>query len=272
MFTEAIPFLWALSFRQSDGAIRMSLDLSPQSPGRVILATIAGTLICMTAALLTVSYTTQFMPPQAQGLTWAASFILPLILSAPICFYFANTLRRLAIAHQKLEVVAAQDSLTTCLNRGAFLTLVDAYLDDVHSEPPNGAVLLVDADHFKAINDRWGHGVGDDALRLIVSAMRSVVRPIDLIGRIGGEEFAIFLPKLDRPAAEEIAERVRHAVATAPFQPDGQVRPLSVSVGAVVFRGRLSVDALLARADALLYAAKQAGRDRVEFARETLAA
>ena len=61
-------------------------------------------------------------------------------------------------------------------------------------------------------------------------------------------------------------------MATAPFQPDGQARPLSVSVGAVVFRGRLSVDALLARADALLYAAKQAGRDRVEFAKETLAA
>ena len=250
----------------------VSVDLGAQGMGRVVLVTVLGTLLCMAVALATVSYTTRLMPPDAQGITWAAAVILPLILSAPICFYFANTLRRLAVANSKLAVIAAQDSLTTCLNRGAFITLVDAYLSDVRSQAPSGAMLVVDADHFKTINDRFGHAAGDDALRIIVTAMQAVVRPIDLIGRMGGEEFAIFLPKIDGPGARQVAERVRVAVAGAAFQPQGYPARLSVSVGAVLFTGRIAVDTLLARADALLYDAKAEGRDRVVFGEDTLAA
>jgi diguanylate cyclase (GGDEF)-like protein len=225
----------------------------------------------MMVALVTVSYTTQFMPPQAQALTWAAAVILPIVMTAPICFYFASTLRRLAIAHDELALVAAQDSLTTCLNRGAFLTLVDGYLRTVRDEP-QGAMLVVDADHFKSVNDRFGHAAGDDALRLISRSLQSVLRPVDLLGRIGGEEFAVFLPTVDMAVAMQVAERARSAVAALAFAPNGEPFRLSVSVGAVVFTGQVAIDTLLARADALLYEAKEQGRDRVAFGAGVLAA
>lgn len=250
----------------------MTIDLSKTGFGRVLLITVVGVIICMAAALSTVSYTTQFMPPRAQALTWAAAFILPLILTAPICFYFASTLRRLAVAHQDLAVVAAQDSLTGCLNRGAFLTLVDGYLKAVRDEQPHGAMLVVDADHFKSVNDRFGHAVGDDALRLVARSLQSVLRPIDLLGRIGGEEFAVFLPKVDQVVARQVAERARAAVASAEFAPDGKPHRLSVSVGAVVFTGQVEIDTLLAKADALLYVAKERGRNQVTFGPRVLAA
>ena len=247
------------------------MDLSKTGLGRVVLITVAGVVICMGAALLTVSYTTQFMSPQAQGMTWAAAFILPIVLTAPICLYFASTLRRLAVAHRDLAIVAAQDSLTSCLNRGAFLTLVEGYLQTIREEP-HGAMLVVDADHFKAVNDRFGHAAGDDALRLVAQSLKSVLRPIDLLGRVGGEEFAVFLPKVDQVVAKQVAERARAAVASSNFAPGGQAYRLSVSVGAVVFAGRIAIDTLLARADTLLYKAKEQGRDQVAFSAAVLAA
>ena len=87
------------------------------------------------------------------------------------------------------------DGLTTCLNRGAFITLVDAYLAQVNvaAEPTCSGLLMVDADHFKSINDRFGHSAGDNALRLLANGIKGVLRAADLIGRVGGEEFAAII-------------------------------------------------------------------------------
>lgn len=249
----------------------LQLDFSKRGRSRVILITVLGTLLCLAAAVATVAYTTQFMPHAAQVLTWLAALLIPLGLSAPIFYYFANTMRKLALAHDELAVIAAQDSLTTCLNRGAFLTLVDSYLRDVR-DAGQGAMLVVDADHFKSVNDQFGHAAGDKALKLIVGAMQSVIRPIDLIGRIGGEEFAVFLPKTDQATARTIAERVRTAVNTSLFVVGGNRRTLSVSVGAAMFSGRVDLDTLLARADDMMYAAKNQGRNRVAFSPVNVAA
>jgi diguanylate cyclase len=241
-------------------------DFSRTGLARVMLITILGTLGCMFFALLTVAYTSEFMEETPRKLSYAAAILVPLVLSAPIFFVFASKLRELAIAHRGLAAIAAQDSLTTCLNRGAFITLVDAYLSQVNSlQPIRGGLLVVDADHFKLVNDRYGHLGGDEALRLISAAIKSVLRPTDLLGRVGGEEFAILLPQTDYPGTQMIAERIRSVVSDIQFNAAGNIVPLSVSIGGVGFIEPLLFNQLFQLADERLYEAKRRGRNRVEF-------
>lgn len=239
-------------------------DFSPRGRARVVVVTLLGTVGTMAVALLAVDYTTQFMPPHIATLTWILAITLPLVMSAPIFYFFSSKLRQLAIAQHELALIASMDSLTTCLNRGAFVTLVDAYLRQVNaSQPIGGALLVVDADHFKAINDRYGHASGDVALKLIADSLKAQVRPTDLVGRIGGEEFGVFLPRTDGASALVVAERIRGAVAASGFAPNGQPTEITVSVGAAVFKGPVSYERLFRTADSLLYKAKGSGRNRV---------
>jgi diguanylate cyclase (GGDEF)-like protein len=220
----------------------------------------------MAAALIVVSFTTRFMDGVARELTIASAFIVPIVLTMPIMYLFAGKLRELAIAHHELTIIASHDSLTTCLNRGAFITLVDAYLRQVNElGDPRGGLLVIDADNFKSINDRFGHAAGDAALRLIAVGAKSALRAADLIGRLGGEEFAVFLPRAGLLEARSIGERVRSAVGEQDFRPSGEPEKLTVSVGGAVFKGPVSFSELFGSADACLYAAKRRGRNRVEF-------
>jgi diguanylate cyclase len=242
-------------------------NLSPMGRARVLLVTLLGTLGCMAVALLAVSYTTQFMEEDARRLTIASAILIPILLSAPIFYYFASKLRELAIAHHELTIIASQDSLTACLNRGAFITLVDAYLAQVNgaAEPTCGGLLMVDADHFKSINDRFGHSAGDSALRMVANGIKSVLRAADLIGRVGGEEFAVFLPRTQAVDVEKVGDRIMGAVNDLNFRPAGRPEMLSVSVGGAVFRGPVSFAELFSTADARLYEAKRRGRNRAEY-------
>ena len=169
-------------------------------------------------------------------------------------------MRELSIANNRLRIMAATDGLTACLNRTAFAAQVDAR---VQPEQRAGALLIVDADHFKRINDRVGHQAGDAALELIAETLRSAVRAGDIVGRLGGEEFGIFLPNIDPVAADRVAERVRLAVGEIAFIAGGKRHPLAVSIGGVVFDGSASLETLFSQADDRLYHAKQAGRNRV---------
>jgi len=244
--------------------MRTRLDFSSQGRARVAAVTILGTLGTVAIALYAASYIGQFVEVTVRPLMTAAALLLPLLMSAPVYYFFANKLRQLAIAHHQLALLASQDSLTTCLNRGAFSTLVDAYLRQVNAALPiGGALLMIDADHFTDINDRYGHAYGDTALKLIAETMKNAVRPTDLVGRVGGEEFAVFLPRADSQHASAVAERIRVAVSNTSLAAAGPAASLSVSVGAVVFEGQTSVETLFQAADALLYEAKRLGRNRV---------
>ncbi len=228
--------------------------------------TLLGTLLCMGVAVLAVSFTTQFMSPNARAMTWAAAIGIPIGLSAPICYFFASKLRELSIAHHELVTIAAQDSLTTCLNRGAFVTLVDAYLAQVNSsQHVGGALFVIDADKFKSINDRFGHATGDEALKLIAQTIKRCVRPVDLVGRVGGEEFAVFLPTIDDAGARAAAERIRTQVSAIKLLAQGLPVPISISLGGVGFSSTTSFDDLFAAADARMYLAKNSGRNRIDF-------
>ena len=243
----------------------MKLDLSPESRGRVILTTIIGTAVCVATAVYVDSFNFSLYDEAARLRALLTDVFLPIILAVPLLLFFSNKLRELAIAHKKLTIYASTDALTQVMNRAAFSTLVDAYLKDVRAaeEKAKGAFLIIDADHFKSVNDRFGHDRGDEALVTIAHAIKSMLRAPDLVGRLGGEEFGVFLPGATTEQATLVAERIRQSVNDAKFMPAGAEHHLSVSVGGAVFERELPYAELFRLADQQLYAAKRDGRNRV---------
>ncbi|SDG79226.1 diguanylate cyclase (GGDEF) domain-containing protein [Pelagibacterium luteolum] len=229
---------------------------------------VLGPLICMVISLAYNGMVFAHDDPIVRNRALQAALILPLLPGLPLFVYFSFKLRELAEVNRKLGIIAATDGLTRCLNRSAFTTLVETKLEHMFAAglQMHGAFLIVDADNFKTINDRFGHQNGDEALSIIAQAIRSSVRAGDSVGRIGGEEFGIFLPAVDRYAAEIVAERLRNAVSQAIFTVDGQLYPLSVSVGGVVFDDQTQFELLYKMADERLYTAKGEGRNCVRIA------
>lgn len=253
--------------KKRDGTSARLLDFSARGWGRVILITVAGTLLCI-AVPVSVDLLFMDFGPEDLAKSLRNDVLLPIILAVPLLFAFSYKMRQLAITQAELQVVASTDSLTAVLNRGAFTLLVDSYLSAVREQQEakkSGALLIVDADHFKSINDRFGHDSGDEALKVIAGSIRGLVRNADLVGRIGGEEFGVFLPGSSSHEAETVAERIRQTINSVRFTADGEPLALSVSVGGVVFDDNVAYSDLYRVADQELYRAKQAGRNRVSL-------
>jgi diguanylate cyclase (GGDEF)-like protein len=172
----------------------------------------------------------------------------------------------------QLRRMATIDALTGALNRAQLLTLGQRELERVRMTGQGLAVLMLDIDHFKSINDRYGHAAGDAALKHLVGKLIGCVRRIDLVGRLGGEEFAIILPAIPSTAAMQAAERLRVVAADPPVEHDGVRIDLTVSIGLAVARDSdRTIDQALARADTALYAAKGNGRNCVVACEEAVA-
>ncbi len=123
---------------------------------------------------------------------------------------------------------------------------------------------MLDIDHFKRVNDTWGHPAGDAVIRSVANACNNGLRITDTVGRLGGEEFAVLLPMTDLAGAIEIAERLRMRVAASPESWEGKPIHFSVSIGVATASEEVSdIATLIARADAALYQAKQGGRNQV---------
>jgi diguanylate cyclase len=234
------------------------LTHSSQGCSSVVRWTIFGTLACVIFAVVFNAVMFHDLEPVAVQRALISSTILPILMAVPLFLYSGTKLRGLAVINRRLDMVARTDSLTTCLNRGAFTLKVETLLDEGRDA---GALLMVDADNFKVINDLYGHDNGDQALMIIARAIRSVLQPGDLVGRMGGEEFAVFLPNVDKATAEIVAERIRRAVQQAYFAPDGRIHRLAVSIGGAVFDQTSCFSELFRIADQRLYGAKRAGRN-----------
>lgn len=184
-----------------------------------------------------------------------------------------NLLRMLAgrVRHDQTVIAAASDErrrferlsmidgLTTLHNRRWFDEMFPLHITRLLREGRSGALLMADADRFKDLNDRFGHAVGDAALRRIGKAILSGLRPGDLLARYGGEEFAVLVADVDERAAMEVADRLRRQVASSAT---GDAPPCTLSVGVASIAAQEPFEALVARADAALFRAKQGGRDR----------
>ena len=164
---------------------------------------------------------------------------------------------------RSLEQLATIDGLTGVFNRRAFFDLSIAARMLASRQRHPISLMMLDLDSFKALNDRFGHAAGDQALVHFALAAQSVLREPDILARLGGEEFAITLPGTDLAGAIKAAERVRRAVRATTLQQSGPDYLLTVSIGVVLVDPDEDINAALARADRALYAAKNAGRDRV---------
>jgi diguanylate cyclase (GGDEF)-like protein len=177
----------------------------------------------------------------------------------------------LAMAKERTEhrykTASLIDPLTGIANRRAFLEDGEAQLKRQLNDPRPTAVMLLDLDNFKTINDRFGHPVGDRVLQLFAEIGSTCMHRLDMFGRLGGEEFAVLLVNATRERALAVAEEIRSSFADAAREVDGKPVAATVSIGMVIsYDAVLDLPALLAQADHALYRAKDNGRNRVEIA------
>lgn len=193
-----------------------------------------------------------------------------LVISAvPTQAYIVFRLATLKAANSSLFDAATRDGLTRVLNKTTFKQVVETEIQSMGRRRADGTaftLLILDADHFKRINDRLGHATGDQALVAISAMLQRSVRKDDIVGRIGGEEFGILLRNAGYEEARIVADRLRLAIHTLTVGPRHQPTRLSVSMGGVTFANALPYDMLYKAADANLYRAKKNGRNRVDIA------
>ncbi len=177
---------------------------------------------------------------------------------------YRDALQRVRSERERFRRDAEHDPLTGLLNRRS----LERHVDRLTSSGERFALLFVDIDHFKRINDEFGHEAGDDVLRTVAERMADGIRPGDLLGRYGGEEFLILVTGAGRESARLVAERQRKHIETMPA-PHPRLSKVTVSIGAAAFDPRdqeEGTEQLLRRADLALYRAKHAGRNRVVMA------
>ena len=217
-------------------------------------------------AISTHSEATNILQSSAlQTLTFLATFSVVLVSS--VGFVFMSRDR----ADENNRVLAALDPLTGVANRRSLIAALDRDVARAQRMREPMALMMVDIDHFKDVNDRYGHPAGDRVLCSVVNVLRQRVRAQDLVGRYGGEEFMVLLPDTGLVGAEQLARALCKAVEESRCPADGVPGPgIAVTVSIGVFGGRLesgdSWDMLIAAADRALYQAKNNGRNRVEVA------
>ncbi|MDX5363458.1 MAG: GGDEF domain-containing protein, partial [Pseudazoarcus pumilus] len=176
----------------------------------------------------------------------------------------AEMLAQIDAARREMAYLAATDALTGLANRRAFGERLSQEIARVARGKGPSCLIMADLDHFKNINDHYGHQTGDHALTVFAATCMSVFREVDLIGRWGGEEFAMLLPDTVLDDALRVAERLHTALGRTPITGNGDSFRLSVSLGVVEIDGTRGIDEVLHAADEALYTAKEAGRNRTE--------
>jgi diguanylate cyclase (GGDEF)-like protein len=168
---------------------------------------------------------------------------------------------------EELERIANYDSLTGLLNRRAVMQKLDEQVQHAKRYEEPLSIIMLDIDHFKKVNDRYGHIIGDNVLEKVASVISSVVRATDIVGRYGGEEFIVILPHTEGSVTLTVSERIRKAVEEAEMVgSNGDTFSVTVSQGVGSYIQDEDINSLIQRADAALYQAKENGRNRVELA------
>ena len=236
-----------------------SFTLAVLAPSVVVLLTHNPTPAALGLALVFVSYASFVW---VQGGHMHADF-----LNAQVRAYrLEKQSFRLRDSREALRVQATRDGLTGALNRTAGLSALDLELGRARRDAKHVAVIMLDIDHFKRINDTHGHAAGDTVLRACSQRLRAALRPYDLIARFGGEEFVIVLPGCDRFTGSAVAERLRVALDAASIFYEATPIHVTSSFGVAVAQAGEAASQLVARADAALYGAKRDGRNRVAVA------
>lgn len=243
---------------------------------RILLKSLAVAVLSAMASLAIVSVVVPLLGGSIDGNAWIMTLVCPLVIAGPASVYtfwqrerlmsahrdLSRAHAQLAAAHRRLADKARHDEMTGMLNRESFF----ATLESSRRRSDRGALLIIDADHFKRINDSFGHLTGDDALLEIAAAITRGVRQGDVLGRIGGEEFGAYLAGATDQEAALVAERIRSEVELVRFRPGGErIVPLTVSIGGTACASEATVSELMRAADKRLYEAKRRGRNLAIF-------
>ncbi len=238
----------------------------PRLTGRLVVITGTG-LLLVTFLVRTVFMVLQSdwdgrykVPDQVQAATYFMA--LSVLLLNSVGFVLMQMER--AISQQ--QNLATHDGLTGLYNRHALMDALPRYQAQAARTSAPLALLMIDIDHFKRVNDQHGHLSGDEVLRAVAHRINERLRRADLLARFGGEEFLVVLPNTDRGGAGVVAENIRRAIESAPIGVQGQVIPVTVSIGVhadVPDHRATGAEAFIAASDQALYAAKHQGRNRV---------
>jgi len=275
----AIALQGVLGIRLSDGGAEAAL---------VALVALLGYTVVSLVAITTAAYlerrpaTVQAVLPGADALGFeVATLLLGVVTAAfvlgspwllPAVFVLVAVLHRSTLVNE-LEGAARTDTKTGLLNAGAWHSLADQHLLRAERQGTPVAVLMIDLDHFKMVNDRCGHLAGDRTLKAVSDRLKEELRGYDAVGRFGGEEFIALLDGVAPEAAMNIAVRITQAIrALTPLTADhGCARPITASIGVANYPGDgTSIDELSAAADTAMYTAKTAGRDCVRHAENSI--
>jgi diguanylate cyclase (GGDEF)-like protein len=230
----------------------------------VLIASLVITVASVAGAVLLTACATRSPNGEVDfGLLRIAAEIATVITFA-ISFPVVDAIRRILKGKRSIERLAMTDDLTGLPNRRAFLAAAERAIDQIGGVALPSTLLIVDLDHFKRVNDAYGHRAGDQALQAAAQALaRSVRSDIDFVGRLGGEEFVVLLDAADDETARRAAESARAAIAGMRVAtPNGEI-VVTASIGYTPLAAEDSVSAALQRADEALYVAKRAGRNQI---------
>lgn len=201
--------------------------------------------------------------PETFQISLFISFLCPALIAPLVTWYLIGLLIKLNQLEEKQRALATYDELTGAMNRRTFFESFDTLQKIADRNHGDLTLAYIDIDDFKAINDTYGHIVGDEALKSFVNTLREGARSSDIIARIGGEEFAILLPDTDIQGAYTILERLRTQICTKTLSIEGHAINLSISVGLSYSRKEkeLAVEQLIKQADQALYQAKSEGKN-----------
>jgi diguanylate cyclase (GGDEF)-like protein len=201
-----------------------------------------------------------------RGTSFISSLISPLVLAPVFSWYFVGAFFKIRDLERQMRELATYDSMTNLYNRGACLLALESVIRQAKRAQTDLVVLFMDLDHFKTINDTYGHDVGDMVIKRFANYLKSSLRDSDVIGRIGGEEFLVGLPNLGLDGGQFVAEKLRNGIASEPIVVDATTTlQITVSIGLTIHRHteEINLRNILKKADIALYNAKNSGRNKV---------
>ena len=201
-----------------------------------------------------------------KGVSFFSSLISPLILAPVFSWYFVGAFFKIKKLEEQMRELAAYDSLTNLYNRGACLLALENIIRQSKRAQADLAILFIDLDHFKEINDTYGHDVGDMVIKRFANYLKTSLRESDVIGRIGGEEFLVGLPNLGMDSGQFIAEKLRNNITNEPIIVDTTTTlHITISIGLTIHHHteEINIQNILKKADIALYNAKNSGRNKV---------
>ena len=208
-----------------------------------------------------------FGPMTSTASVTALAGTVALGVALPLLYTCSRMAKRIAALRLEVQRAGQRDGLTACLNEQTFSALVDTYADRraAGKDSTRGTVVLIHLDELQSVNDRFGYSWGNEALMKVAAAIRGTVRQGDIVGRVSGNQFGVFLPGANEADAKSVADRIYKSVTGIEFFPTGIRYPLSIRAGAVIVADQTKFDTLLKAAESTLELTKGQDQDWIKY-------